>query len=56
MKISCGDSSITAKSTVGYLGSKLGQTLDGKQMFNSIITKTNSRLKLLYRQERSVRN
>ncbi len=50
MKISCGESSSTAKSTVGYLGLKLGQTLDGQEIYDRIITKANSRLKFLYRQ------
>ena len=54
MKISCGDTSVTAKSTVGYLGSKLRQTLDGQERFNSIITKTNSRLIFLYWQARTL--
>lgn len=52
MNISCGGSPIIAKSNVGYLGAQLDQSLDGELMYNRVLSRSNSRLKFLFRQAR----
>lgn len=48
--IICDGQLIKAKHSVVYLGLELNQYLDGEQIVLGIISKTNSRLKFLYRQ------
>lgn len=50
LDISCGNTKLTSKSSVGYLGVDLDQSLSGDNICNSIVQKSNSRLKFLYRQ------
>lgn len=50
MKITCGDSSLAAKQSVRYLGCDLDQTLSGDSICKTVVHKSSSRLKFLYRQ------
>ncbi len=50
LNISCDGIAIVAKDSVGYLGSKLDQSLSGESTCKKIVSLSNSRLKFLYRQ------
>ncbi len=50
MSVTCGDTAISAKQTVEYLGSQMGQTVDGQEMYYRTHATAHSRLKFLYRQ------
>lgn len=52
LNITYKDINIEQHSTVTYLGCTLEETLSGEQMAVNIMNKVNSRLKLLYRQNR----
>jgi hypothetical protein len=53
-QVTCNEHIITAQSSVKYLGINIGKFLSGEIIINNIIKKVNSRLKFLYRQERSL--
>ena len=44
MKVLCGETKETAKTSVRYLGVDLDQSLDGKLISETILNKGNSRL------------
>ena len=50
LDIKCGDTKISSKKSVRYLGLDLEQTLSGKLILENILKKGNSRLKFLKRQ------
>ena len=50
LDIKCGDTKISSKKSVRYLGVDLEQTLSGKLILENILKKGNSRLKFLRRQ------
>ena len=50
LDIKCGDTKISSKKSVRYLGVDLEQTLNGKLILKNILKKENSRLKFLRRQ------
>ena len=52
--ITCYGQTIRSSNAVKYLGLHLNQTLSGQETVNSIIKKTNARLKFMYRQVRHV--
>ena len=52
--VNCAGNTITSKSCVKYVGVQLDQTLSGDHIAESIIRKTNAKLKFLYRQTRNV--
>ena len=50
IKVTCGETKVTAITSVRYLGVNLDQSLDGKLIAVAILEKGNSRLKFLWRQ------
>ena len=50
MKVTCGETNVTAKTSVRYLGVDLDQSLDGKLITEAILKKGNLRPKFLWRQ------
>ena len=50
MKVICGETKVTAKTSVLDLGVDLDQSLDGKLMAEAILKKGSSRLKFLWMQ------
>ena len=49
-KVTCGETKVTAKSSVRYLGIDPDQSLDGKLIAEAFLKNGNSRLKFLWRQ------
>ena len=50
MKVTCGETKVTAKTSARYLGVDLDQSLDGKLIAETILKKGISQLKFLWRQ------
>ena len=50
MKVTCGETKVTAKTSVRYRGVDLEQALDGELIAEAILKKGNSSLKFLWRQ------
>ena len=50
MKVTCGETEVTAKTSARYLGVDLDQSLDGKLIAETILKKGISQLKFLWRQ------
>ncbi len=54
IQVQCAGNTLTCQSQVKYLGAKLDQSLSGQGMAENVISKSNARLKFLYRQVRNV--
>lgn len=53
LNVTCDGQILTSKSCVKYLGVELDQSLSGSQTADKIISKSNAKLKFLYRQTRN---
>lgn len=54
IQVQCAGNTLTCNTHVKYLGAKLDQSLSGDGMAENVISKSNARLKFLYRQVKNV--